>query len=213
MDTLHEYVRENKLHLVQEFIGSHPECRAKSDADGRTPLMWALSETQNVELARALLGPGTDIDAADSAGYTALHIAAAIGAELTSLVLAQSPQVDSRTTTGQTPLMLGVSKQHLRVVELLLDAGASPKAKDRRQVTPLMRAVAVGSGSLTELLLARGAAVNATDSQGWSAAHYAYAEGRKDVLDVLVAHGADLNKRSREEELPRDVAPLGFSYK
>lgn len=212
MDQIHEYTRDKKNLLLDQELSKSPKFVNVKDDDGRTPLMWALSEAQDLETVSVVLKTAReyskfDIDISDNAGYTALHIAASLGASFVSQLLPFNPTIDSKTNNRQTPLFLAVSKRHIDAAKLLLDHKASPKTKDIRQVTILQRASAMGSEELVTLLLDAGAPVNATDINGWSALHYAYAEGHENIAKILEERGADKNLESRDGELPQAVAP------
>lgn len=215
MNQLHEYIREKKNLLLEQELSKAQKYLNTKDEDGRTPLMWALSEAQDLETVSVVLKVAReyskfDIDISDEAGYTALHIAASLGSSFVSQLLPFNPTIDAKTNNRQTPLFLAVSKRHLDAAKLLLEHKASPKTKDIRQVTILQRAAAMGSEKLVALLLDAGAPVNATDINGWTALHYAYAEDHLDIARILEERGADKYLESRDGQLPQAVAPRKY---
>ncbi|KAH9207677.1 ankyrin repeat protein, partial [Leptodontidium sp. 2 PMI_412] len=74
------------------------------DADGRTPLIWAIDNGQE-ELVGVLLPKVLGIDKCDTSRRTALHHAASIG-QITSmhLLIQHQADVEARDFQGQTPL-------------------------------------------------------------------------------------------------------------
>lgn len=87
-------------------------------------------EARKVEL---LLAASADPNAADSTGITPLHIAA--GADTTGVAVLKAlidgkADVNRADTDGVTPLMRAADKADANRVDLLLSAGADPKAKD-----------------------------------------------------------------------------------
>lgn len=54
----------------------------RQDADGRTPLQWAATSDERLEIVRLLFGAGKiDVNVQDRSGWTPLMIAASSGAE------------------------------------------------------------------------------------------------------------------------------------
>lgn len=218
VEQVHKYISEKQNHLLSGELKKSPQLVLKIDSDGRNPLMWALSEGQDPETVSIVLKAARscskfDIDAADEAGFTALHVAASLGVDYIQQVLDFNPSIDSRTNNMQTPLFLAVSKKNIEAVNLLIEHGASVRSKDKRQVTILQRAVGVGSLDIVEILLKHQAPINATDIYGWTALHYAFAEGRTEIIKYLLDHGADPEIKSRDGELPSYVGPTGYRYK
>ena len=93
-------------------------------------------------------------------GFTALHFAAFFGGpEVTSFLVTRGSQVDAHGTgwmTG-TPLHSAASSDHVDVARVLLDAGASPDARQSGGWTPLHAAAHNGSAAMVTLLLEAGA--------------------------------------------------------
>jgi len=67
------------------------------DADGRTPLMYAiLAEDPDLKMIDYLLNHGADVNAAEQAGWTPLHFAARDRKrEIVEMLLARGALVDS----------------------------------------------------------------------------------------------------------------------
>ena len=84
-------------------------------------------------------------------GFTALHFAAFFGGpEVTSFLVTRGSQVDAHGTgwmTG-TPLHSAASSDHVDVARVLLDAGASPDARQSGGWTPLHAAAQNGSAAM-----------------------------------------------------------------
>lgn len=54
----------------------------QQDADGRTPLQWAVTSDARLDIVKALLGAGeVNLDLRDQSGWTALMIASSAGAD------------------------------------------------------------------------------------------------------------------------------------
>lgn len=79
-----------------------------------------------------LLNKGADPNVGDAKGETPLIIAAGIGFEqAAAYMLGKGAKVDSINRRGETALAIAVQQRHLRMVELLLRAGANPDKPDR----------------------------------------------------------------------------------
>ena len=71
---------------------------------------------------RCLLANGTEVDATDEAGQTALFSAAGAGHEaVVQYLLAQGADVDAKDKKGRPALWYATHKDHLEVVQLLVD--------------------------------------------------------------------------------------------
>jgi len=78
-------------------------------------------------------------------------------------------------------------------VDLLLHAGANPKAGNRYGITPLSEACLNGSAAVIEMLLKAGADPNAPHTEGETPLMTAARTGNPDAVKVLLDHGAQVN--------------------
>ena len=80
------------------------------------------------------------------------------------------------------------------VIDVLLKAGADPKAGAIAGLTPLHMAAGSGNVEATKLLLEKGADPNAKEAEsGQTPLSFAAAFNRADVIKLLVSKGADVN--------------------
>lgn len=78
-----------------------------------------------------LIGKGAKVDAVDKRGNTPLMLAAQLGfAEGAQLLVGRKARVDATNQQGETPLIRAVQNRDLRMVRLLLQAGANPDRPD-----------------------------------------------------------------------------------
>lgn len=112
-----------KLLLAQPAI----DLEAKAD-NGNTALMMA-AYRQNKPAVLALLAHGAHVN---QPGWTALHYAAAAGADdIITLLLAEHAAIDAESPSGMTPLMMAAREGKESSVALLLEKGADAQRKDR----------------------------------------------------------------------------------
>lgn len=155
-----------------------------------------------------------DMHERSALGRTALHQAAADGdTGKVRELLASGADPDVRVQSkedyssewGNRPLHYAARKDHKRVVEMLLSAGAEVNAANDRGVTPTHRAVQIGGDSL-ELLLRWGADVGARDERGRAPLHWASTYPRLEVIERLIEVGADVGARDHEGRTPLHYA-------
>lgn len=181
-----------------------------------TMLLWASIPSESpvadaamrgdVAVVRALLQSGSDVNAAQGDGMTALHWAAETGDdELARMVVHAGANLEAVTRLGDyTPLHLAARGGRAVVVKTLLDGGADASAQTSTgAVTPLHFGAASGSLDVVNALLARGVAVDAREtSRGQTPLMFASASGRATVVRALLAAGADANLQTLVVDIP-----------
>ena len=93
-------------------------------------------------------------------------------------------------TLGVTPLHAAIQRNHLDVVNFLLNNGADPDLMTEHGVCPLDIAVFTGNIELVIALLSHQASSNRSDKEGNSPVMLAAYNGDFDILCVLVDNGA-----------------------
>ena len=193
------------------------------NADGSTPLQWAVYEGDVAEVNR-LLDAGADVTIANNYGASPMSLAAEVAhTELLRLLLEAGADADSPNPEGQTALMAVARTGNVEAARLLLDHGATVDAREGwGGQTALMWAAARRHPPMMELLISRGAAIDARsthrdyqrhvtaegrpkslDSGGFTPLLYAARENCIACVDVLLANGADIDLPD-----PDGVSPL-----
>lgn len=127
--------------------------------------------------------PGTDIDAADSNGFTPTIIAAVEGhADVVAHMIERGAAVSSgRHTALRGAAIYG----RTAVVALLLARGVNPDILSEFRMTALMGCARGGHVEACRLLLDHGAAVDAVNAFGETAVDLAESKGHTRVLALL----------------------------
>lgn len=129
--------------------------------DSMTPLLWA-SQSNDLEMARALLGAGADANLGNRYGITPLWLAATNRSPaLVALLLEHGADASAPLPHGETPLMAAARSGDSDSVRVLLRAGADPNARETTQgETALMWAAAEDHADTIRVLVAGGADPN-----------------------------------------------------
>ena len=155
----------------------------RRNADGSTPLQWAVYAGDIVEAKRLLLA-GADITLANSYGATPMSLAAEVGnADMLALLLEAGANADSPDPDGQTALHLVARTGNVKAAQVLLRKGATVDAREKwGGQTALMWASARRHPEMMQLLISKGADVNARSIDRNYQRHVT-AEGRPKSLD------------------------------
>lgn len=153
---------------------------------------------------RELLAKGSDVNAAQPDGTTALHWAASReDTESVRLLLERGANAKAANRYGVTPLSLACLNAGPAIVEMLLKAGADANTSIPGGETVLMTAARAGSTGAVKALLAHGANVQAAESvYGQNALMWAAAEGHAATVQASLDGKADVKSRSKSGFTP-----------
>lgn len=173
----------NKLLLLALLFALVPSCTP------RPLLLMRAARKGQIATVRALLDGGTDVNAKDEFGQTALMTAVANNhVEVVQLLLNRGAEVNARNNNGETPLILAAREGNLLTVQGLLNKGADVKAADVAGDTPLMYAARSGKAATVKILLDEGRA-DVSGRQGQMALKYA--KDYPDIVQMLKDAGAE----------------------
>jgi len=179
-------------------------------AANRPPLIDA-AKSGDKEALRTLLQKGTNVNAAEGDGSTALHWASyRDDIETADLLIRAGAKVNAANDLGVTPLWTASQNGSEAMVRRLLEAGANPNAALLAGETPLMVGSRTGNPKVADLLIAKGANVNAHGTRAQTALMWAVSEKHPDVVKILIAHGANINARTDSWSQVMAVEPHGY---
>ena len=153
--------------------------------------------TGDLDSIRRLAEQGTDIDAKDKFGWTALHWAASMNQKvITEFLLSRNANINVRTNNNETPLLHSIRSGALVLSELLISKGANVKASGKDGRTPLHRAAVLGNNDLIKLLIDKGSEIDCQNNQGATPLYLACATGKRDTAALLISKGSDVNAKT-----------------
>lgn len=164
-------------------------------------LQLALSHRQR-QIIECILRGNCDIDALNSEGKTALHVAVTCSMnEVIDLLCEQGANVNAKTSQGGTPLIIAIVKKNKQAVFKLLEYDADINIHDNDKVTPLMLAFRYGLPDVAEFLIALGASFDVPNKYGDTAFDIACQYGGVNHLALMLNSKPDilnqLNARDR----------------
>ncbi|XP_058160621.1 E3 ubiquitin-protein ligase MIB2 isoform X2 [Dasypus novemcinctus] len=188
---LHLAVRRGFLAVVRALCERGCDVNLP-DAHANTPLHCAISAGAGASGIVDVLTevPSIDVSAANSQGFTLLHLASLKGHSLAvRKILARARQlVDARKEDGFAALHLATLNNHQDVAQILIREGhCDVNARTRRLQSALHLAVQQAHVGLVPLLVDAGCSVNAEDEDGDTALHVAL---QRHQLLPLAADGA-----------------------
>ena len=202
------------------------------EADGSTPLQWAVFRNDVAEVKR-LLRAGANVKLANNYGVTAMTLAAEVGnTEMLKVLLEAGADPDSPNPEGMTALHAVARTGIVEAAQVLIKAGATVDTRENfGGQTPLMWASARRHPAMMQLLISAGADVNARstdrnyqrhvtaegrpkslDSGGLTPLLYSARENCHACVEVLLKNKADINLPDPDGVSPLLVAIMNANW-
>jgi len=158
-----------------------------------TPLLAAVA-AGNKAMTKFLIERGADINFQGDNGDMALSLAARKGFQaVIEVLLASHALVNAQNShDGTTPLFSAVASGRVKIIQMLLAAGADANVKDNKGRTILNYAIKT-SPEIMQALLAAGTKPNTEDAEGRTPLSYAAQRDSTEVVKLLLAAKADPN--------------------
>jgi ankyrin repeat protein len=222
--TLSHLVQAGLVERTAQLLAERPGLINQRDTEGALPIHHAVSveSRYNPELVRLLIAAGANLEEHDREGRTALH--RAIDSEkpqAVECVLKQGVHIDLFAATalgdfdkvseflsedpsranesqadGLTPLFYAARHGHLKIVQLLLSAGANAGIYVERwwmESTPLHAAAIHGHADICALLLENAAGIESRNEHGYTPLLMAARWGYLDLASLLLDKGANID--------------------
>ena len=229
LTALHIGSMEGHMEVVKVLLKAHAKIdKVTLDRSRSTPLMLAAREGHHDVVGHLILC-SANVDKKNQDNQTALHMASVRGhMEVVKALLKAHAKVDEMAKRESSPLMqLAARKGHrdqycetytalhyasergdLKMVKVLLNAGAKTDVDRRHRFTPLMLAACEGHQEVVGHLIARSArlSVDRTDLDNRTALHYASERGNLEVVKMLLSSGAKIDKVDNNYCTPLSLA-------
>ena len=197
-------IRNGNAEAVRALLAADPSLAATRTPEGASAVLWAVY-TRHPDLVPLLLGSrepdffeacalgraarAADLLAADPAlanlaapdGFTGLGLACFFRhPEVARILLDRGadPSLASTNALHLSPLHSAVASDSFELVDLLLERGADPNAREASGSTPLHSAAGHGNRAVIERLLAAGADKDARTNDGKTPADVARQYGK-----------------------------------
>ncbi|KAI0980550.1 hypothetical protein GJ496_011022 [Pomphorhynchus laevis] len=127
-------VLEN-IDVIEKLAEKGGDVNFVCEFSGNSPLLWAAT-TGNISILRLLLKLNADVKHASYDGNTVLHWLSSCSKhnisfkEIVELLLEKGCALDSQNSSGQTALMLAISKSACSLVDILLSNNSSTQIED-----------------------------------------------------------------------------------
>ncbi|API87647.1 ankyrin repeat domain-containing protein [Francisella uliginis] len=168
------------------------------DSHGVTPLMKVSAIKGQSETIKALIKSGSNINAKNTVGSTALSYASFAGnIQNTQTLINMGAKIDNNS------LALACLGGHSDVVLLLISHGANVNSFDQDGFTPLMYATTSGNLKTVNVLINSGANVNAISKNILEESVLSNAcskKGNSNIVKALINSGAKVDYLSPEDE-------------
>lgn len=176
---------------LQSLLKKYPRIvNIKYSSSCMTALMLAVLQG-DLDIIKAIIEAGADINAQSNGGMTALMEAASWGhADIAKLLIEAGANINARNTEGSTALLYAAGNRRAAdVVKILVNAGANLDLRVGQGETALMYA-AVGCWiDRVKLFIAAGADQTIKDKQGRTAADIAKQSGCEKEYEAGVQEG------------------------
>ena len=191
---LFKYCLENNRKMVKMLVPSDDVDMNCVDADGNTPLMFAVKSGQR-EVVEYLLKNEAKVDYLNNKGISPLHLAVRKNSLLLArLILGYGADLNITDPYNQTVLFDAVVENNVDMADFLVFTGININHQNREGKTPLM--VCTYNSSRQEVfsrLLQLGARIDIVDENGQDVLMHAINNENGAMMDILLKAGANIN--------------------
>lgn len=113
--------------------------------------------------------------------------------EATQVAIGRDANIDLILPNGSTLLTHAVANNFSSVAQILLDAGADARKRDRNGQNPVILAMELNQSNIAQQLLLHGASIDAQDLKGRSLLLMSIAQKDEEMAEWLIDQGANLD--------------------
>lgn len=174
---------------------------------GQFPLHEAAQRDNDTSI-KQLLSSGSELDARDPSGSTALLVATRANAINAARALIDAgANVNAKDHIHDSAYLYSGARGHLEILKMTLDHGADLKSTNRYGGTALIPAAERGHVETVRTLVKAGVSVDHINSLGWTALLEAIilgngGESHQRIVTILLDAGADPNLADRDGVTP-----------
>ncbi|KAK0043240.1 ankyrin repeat and death domain-containing protein 1A, partial [Biomphalaria pfeifferi] len=164
----------------------------------------------HIDVLKALLMQGVEVDDRDVEGKTALHLAAEAGhKEAVDLLLDYTANPNSETIKEFTPLHLAAMEGHTEMCKSLVKYGCNTNAQNYQGNTALFLAANGNHKEVARVLVDAKCEIDLPNSRMQTPLHVAVECGHLEVVQVLLAGGSSLDTREKSGKSALQLAARG----
>jgi ankyrin repeat protein len=192
-------IMDKRLKVVKLLIERGANVKATT-TQGVTPLHKAATK----EIAELLIQHGAIVDAQDFSEerLTPLFIATGKHKSVAETLINHGADVNQKTTSGDTPLLLAARNNNLEVVKLLIKRGADVNYQDKDARTALEFAFQGQNHAIAQLLMDKGAAVTSQSGLGLNELHWAVKQNDIEMVTKILGKGGSVDPISKDGRTP-----------
>ena len=182
-------------------MGARPNVRVP-DEDGMSPLAYAASARQLLEMTQVLLDGGADPHHIDNHGLTPLSYAAMYSnLGMAQMLIHRGADPRHFDEGGVTPLAYAASvdvipteiESNVKIAQMLIDLGADPNHSDVYGKTPLTNATLNSNYEAAKVLIDGGADPTGYAFHGYTPLAFAKAYRNSQFIELLTKEGAGID--------------------
>jgi ankyrin repeat protein len=185
-------IKEDNSEIAELFIKAGIDVNAKTKSEGTPALLMAIGKG-NIEITKAIIGAGANLNITDNYGTTPLYAASEKG--ITEVVISLIAGGADVKKNGSGAMVVASRWGFVEIVQAFLNAGVETKGE--KAVKAISQAADYGHTSVVKLLLEKGAAVNARDFAGYSPLARAVESNKKETVLLLLDKGADMDNSDK----------------
>lgn len=206
----------NDIKKLRKLLERNTDPNAKGTDYATTSALCSAASGGYLEVARALVEAGANLEGGDAFGNVPLMVAALNNrAEVIRFLLQRGASIEGNRSDGLTPLKTAATLGKNEALRALIAAGADVNTQKGGSLSPLMAAALMGNVETVRALIANGASVNARLATNETALFYGAkytGTGNLEIVKMLVEAGADVSVKNDSGKFAHEIAAANKLY-